>query len=76
MFAPQGQRWLWTTSRLKSDKHPQEKDDIVVESQEYSKSGFDSWAAETENTAFDKRQSRTGPDEQLAQAEKESQAVS
>lgn len=50
-----------------------EKDKIYVDSQEYSKSGYDSMAAETEETAFTKK--RTKPDELLTEAAEESQKV-
>lgn len=69
------QRTLSSTRTSRAEKYTGEKDEIVVESQEYSKSGFDSWAAETESTAFSSNKNETEPDEELVKAERESKAV-
>ena len=59
----------------RTDWKKTERDDLVVDSQEYSKSGFDSWAAETENTAFSKKHENE-PDEEVINAAEESKRVS
>lgn len=56
-----------------AESNRQEKDQVYVDSQEYSKSGYDSMAAETEETAFTK--DKTQPDELLTEAAKESKKV-
>jgi hypothetical protein len=56
-----------------TERRPNGKDDIYVDSNEYSKSGYDGQAAQTKETAFSK--ARTAPDEQLIQAEHESKKV-
>ena len=54
---------------------PTVKDEIVVDSQEYSKSGFDSWAAENESTAFSPKEDNA-PETELQNAKQESERVS
>merc|ERR1712113_135768 len=62
----------FTTSLARgSEADTAKKDELVVDHQEYSKSGYDGWAAQTTETAFGTE--RTAPDEQLMHAEIESE---
>merc|ERR1711967_24555 len=64
--------WRFTTSLARaSEAETGKKDEPVVDHQEYSKSGYDGWAAQTVETAFGTE--RTAPDEQLMRAEIESE---
>merc|ERR1712029_1301768 len=64
--------WRFTTSLARgSEADTAKKDELVVDHQEYSKSGYDGWAAQTTETAFGTE--RTAPDEQLMHAEIESE---
>jgi len=66
--------WRFTTSLARgSEADTAKKDELVVDHQEYSKSGYDGWAAQTTETAFGTE--RTAPDEQLMHAEIESEKV-
>merc|ERR1712130_359494 len=62
----------FTTSLARgSEADTAKKDELVVDHQEYSKSGYDGWVAQTTETAFGTE--RTAPDEQLMHAEIESE---
>jgi hypothetical protein len=62
-----------TAGPAQSETNEKDKDKLYVDSQEYSKSGYDGQAAQTEETAFAKK--RTDPEEQRVHAEHESKKV-
>jgi len=62
-------RPLSQSPQLRARKDAQGKDDMVVESNEYSKSGSDAQSAAVENAAFDPKSTR--PEEEHDSAGKE-----